>query len=207
MKLTTLTKLSCALGAALAIAAVSNADPLITGDIGFDGSASVNTGNLGTATTISSITGVTVEDGTQDGSYGTVPGGTATAFTTPISGFSMTSAPVSGALTSHALWSFTVGSTQYSFWASTIQISTQNANFLDLKGSGTAEITGYANTAGDWTLQLTSASGNSAARFSFGADTSIPSVPDSGMTALLIGLGMGGIGLGMIARRRSLTRS
>lgn len=209
MKLATLTKLSCAFSAALACVAIANADP-ITGNIGFDGTATVNGGanvQLSAVTTISSIT-ATVDDGTQGGSYSSVPGGTLSpvvTFGTPITGIPSTPS-LSG-----PLWSFTSGAWTYSFDVSTISVTLQNANFLDLQGSGIAYITGagspYTATVGDWTLDLTSANGNRAVSFSFGANTAIPAVPDSGMTALLIGLGMGGIGLGMIARRRSLTRS
>ena len=61
--------------------------------------------------------------------------------------------------------------------------------------------TGFTPTPGTWSITDTSTGKETT--FSFGADTA---VPDSGATALLIGLGLAGVAVGMIAQRRRLVR-
>ncbi len=73
MKLTQITKIGALLIISAALITSAKALPSITGDINFDGIAKTNTGNLATATSFTSISGVTVvpvEDGTYTGTTG-----------------------------------------------------------------------------------------------------------------------------------------
>jgi len=182
--------LALALSAALALGA-ARATP-ITGTINFDGEAKVNTGDLLTATSFTSISGVSVVP-VESGNYVGTTGAPVTF--TP---FSFTASAVT------PLWAFTVGSTSYWFNATgtidVTQFSIKNAKFLNLSGSGMAYETGYCPTPGTWSITDTSTGGEMT--FAFGADTT---VPDSGSTVLLIGLGLAGVAVGMIARRHAKT--
>jgi len=193
MKLNTLTKVGSALILSAAICCpLAKATP-ISGTINFDGEAKVNTGNLLTATSFTSISGVSVVP-VESGNYSGTTGAPVTF--TP---FSFTASAVT------PLWAFTVGSTSYWFNATgtidVTQFSIKNAKFLNLSGAGWAYETGYTPTLGTWSITDTST--GSETTFAFGADTT---VPDSGSTALLIGLGLAGVAVGMIARRRRLVR-
>jgi roadblock/LC7 domain-containing protein len=187
MKLTQITKIGSALIVSVALIASAKALPSITGDINFDGVATTNTGNLATATSFTTITGVSVvpvEDGTYTGTTG------AGATFTP---FSFTAAAVT------PLWTFTWGGITYSFDATSITIVTQKKGFLNLQGWGWANATGYASTEGSWSITDT----GTKSTVTFG---SAATVPDSGATALLIGLGLAGIAAGLVAQRK-LARS
>lgn len=181
-------------------AGVLHADPMVTGSVGFDAVAKTNTNKLATATEITSISQATVAAGTETGSYSAVPDNTGPVTFSAIDSF----ATIVGPLLHSPLWTFTYDGKTYSFTATSITLDYQNKNFLDISGQGYADITGYAQTAGDWSIDLTSASGNSSVKFVFGADSYIPAVPDSGSTAGLLGLGTGCIALGIVARRRGL---
>jgi hypothetical protein len=191
MKLATLAKFSPALILTLALCGnVAKADPMITGGLNFDGLATVNTGNLGTATAFSSIYDVYVFPGST-GSYASIPPFAGPVTFTP---FMFTAPGVT------PLWTFTLGSVTYSFDATTIHVVAQSSGGLLLEGAGWANITGYASTHGTWSIDDTSTPGGPVGVFNFGADSA--SVPDSGGTALLIGLGLVGLGAGMVAQRR-----
>lgn len=181
-------------------AGVLHADPMVTGSIGFDALAATNTGKLSTATEILSITQGVVAGGTQMGSYSSVPANTGPVDFSSIDSFHT----IVGPLASSPLWTFSYDGNTYSFTATSISLVYQSANFLDISGQGYADITGYAQTAGDWSIDLTSATGNSSVKFVFGADSYIPSVPDSATTAGLISLGLGSLGVAMLARKRTV---
>ncbi len=193
MKLNTLTKVGSALILSAAICSpLAKATP-IEGTINFDGVAKVNTGNLLTATSFTSISAVSVVP-VESGNYAGTTGAPVTF--TP---FSFTASAVT------PLWAFTVGGTSYWFDATgainVTKFSFKGADFLNLSGSGMAWETGYSATPGTWSITDTSTGKEST--FSFGADTA---VPDSGATALLIGLGLAGVAVGVIAQRRRLVR-
>src|SRR5579862_3215743 len=135
MKLTEITKIgSVLIVSAALLASAAKATP-ITGSINFDGVAKTNTNNLSSATAFTSISGVTVVP-FETGNYVGTTGAAATF--TPFS-FSAT------AIT--PLWTFTIGAVTYSFNAvGPIQIVTQNANFLNIQGSGWATETGFDAT-------------------------------------------------------------
>src|ERR1700683_4789755 len=138
MKLTQITKIGTLLILSAALISTAKALPSISGDINFDGIATTNTGNLATATSFTSISGVSVvpvEDGTYTGTTG------APATFTP---FSFSAASVT------PLWTFTWGGITYTFNATSVTVVTQIKGFLNLQGSGWATATGYANTAGTW---------------------------------------------------------
>lgn len=185
-------------GAVLSIATL-RADPMVTGSIGFNAVASTNTNKLSTATEITSITHVTVAAGTQMGSYASVPDNQGPVTFSAIDSFSTIVAP----LKNTPLWSFTYDGKTYSFTATSITLDFKSANFLDISGTGYADITGYAQTAGDWSIDLTSATGSSSVKFAFGADSYIPSVPDSAPTALLLCVGL--VAVAVVYRSRVLT--
>jgi hypothetical protein len=71
---------------------------------------------------------------------------------------------------------------------------------IDIQGFAIANITGYApNENGQYNIQI----GTTGGKIGFQVQNSAPEVPDQGATALLIGLGLAGIGLGIVASRRA----
>lgn len=68
-----------------------------------------------------------------------------------------------------------------------------------LEGTGTATLTGFDPTPGFWSFSASQASSTSVFTFSSTNISPIPGVPDSGTTALLLGVGL--MGLGFAARR------
>jgi len=165
----------------------------ITGTINFDGVATTNSGDLTSATAFTSISGVTVVP-VGLGNYAGTTG--ASANFTPFSFSALTVAP---------LWSFSVAGVNYWFDAAGVisvsHVSHGSATFLDLSGAGFANETGFDTTPGFWSITDTAVGGETT--FVFGADSA---VPESGATTLLIGIGMAGVGVGMIALRRKPVR-
>jgi len=168
---------------ALALSSVALADPFIEGSIGFSGSFTTDAtgGDMNTATQIF-FGSNTKTLGTSSGAY------TGVAELTPVhfNNFSFASLPTPD------LWDFTVGLTNYSFQATSVNVAT-TTNTITLWGVGTAAITGYSDTGGNWVIT----GNNLGVNFTFSASTD---VPDGGTTALLVGLGM--LGMGVVARRR-----
>src|ERR1035441_10081014 len=157
------------------------------------GGAYTNAGDLLNATAFSSIYDVYVFPGST-GSYASLPLFAGPVTFTP---FSFSAAAVT------PLWTFTVGSVTYSFDATSIMVVAQSKGGLLLEGNGWASITGYQTTLGSWSIDDTTTTHKSAI-FNFGADTA--ALPDSGGTALLIGLGLAGVAAGMVAQRRRLAK-
>jgi hypothetical protein len=62
-------------------------------------------------------------------------------------------------------------------------------NTLILKGVGTLHLTGFTDTPGDWVFSANAAGGT----FSFSSSNS--AIPDGGMTAMLLGAALSGLGL------------
>jgi hypothetical protein len=199
MKLATLTKFSPVLVLAMALLGnVARANPIIQGQINFDGVATTNNGTLATATSFATITSTYVVPG-NTGTYSSVPLFTPVTFTP----FTFSPFPPGGVT---PLWTFTVGSVSYWFDATSLTVDSQSAGFLNLSGSGWAYITGYTPTLGVWSITDTTPAGKPSKHptFTFGADSA--TLPDSGGTALLIGLGLAGIAAGMVAQRRRLAK-
>lgn len=158
----------------------------IQGSIDFDGGATLN-GPLSTATSFLTIFGPTgttpiVINGSQTLDYSGVPGGIPATFNT--FAFNGTqSVPFT-------LWSFSVGTTNYSFEIDTITNAFQSPNFLDIVGAGTAKISGFTDTPGMWTITSTSAHPN-AVRVTF--SSSVEAVPEPASIAFFTTIGLGAL--------------
>jgi hypothetical protein len=208
MNTTSLTKLACGIAAASALLALhANANPLVTGDIDFTGSVTLDNPIPGSSVIMS--VGGKVQAGSQSGDYFGVPSGTAVSFSTPLDFVALESVSPS---TITPWWTFTVGTATYSFSivgdVFVHQYVAGDGSFLDISGSGDAAITGYAtndNATFDISIGKT---GSAALTFGDSNAATTPAVPDGGTTGLLIGLGLTGIGVGLVAqRKRLLTRA
>jgi hypothetical protein len=160
----------------------------ISGDISFIGGATLN-GSLGTATAITGYSSTMAIGGTT--SYAGVPLFTPAAFTAfSFAANTLLPNPVT-------LWQFMVGTTSYSFSATSVSIASQSSTFLDLSGGGTAHIDGATDTAGTWTLTLSLSPNATAQIISLGVSTTVPSagVPDGGTTVMMLGVALSGLAL------------
>jgi hypothetical protein len=172
--------------AVLMIAAAAQAAPIV-GSIGFGSGVYTQVGgspgDLGSATSFTLGT-PTITAGATTGAF---TGATLNTFSTSIG--------VNGnapALVGQQLWKVTVGATVYTFTVSTaVETLSADHTALDLTGRGTiADGTPADNTLGTYTLHF----GASGAAFTFGA-TSANAVPDGGMTVILLGAALSGLGL------------
>jgi hypothetical protein len=172
----------------------AHANANLIGSLFFNGAATVDTGNLQTATAVTSITDSSVDTGTlaPTGSYAGLAGDPV-VFNTPIS-LEATSTP-SGAL----LWSVTTASDIYEFF------STGNGNNVystsggvttdSLTGTGYAEEFTLADalvagpSGGAWGITLNDVG---AATLAFTGSTT--TVPDGGATLMLLGGAFCGLG-------------
>ncbi len=168
-----------AVAAAFGLCGRLQADPIV-GSINFDSIDTTNAGKLGYASSFSTIVDTSVYP-QELGSYSMVPAGT------PVS-----SRPFFlGAVGVAPLWMFTSGGLTYSFNATSIVVDKETNGFLDLEGNGIASITGFTSTPGTWSITYTAVGSET----TFVVGEAINVVPDSGMTALLMGLGLGAIAL------------
>lgn len=89
----------------------------------------------------------------------------------------------------YPLWRVDYNSIIYEFEAITMTLNTQNANFLDISGTGEATISGggYEKTGGTWSFNINQATGS--ATFGFSSNTAVPE-PAS---ILLVGFGLVGL--------------
>jgi hypothetical protein len=98
------------------------------------------------------------------------------------------------------LWTFTVGTTSYSFDATSVTSSFNTTlDEWDIGGNGIAQVTGYDATPGTWNVNL-SQSGASIVFDSSSAGAPVTTVPDGGSSLILLGGGF--IGLAGFARKR-----
>lgn len=160
----------------------------IGGTIQFVGTATMNasqTAFVSFGDPIGGGLGPWVQAGSQTGNYAGVAAGT-TAIWTPF-----TFNPPAASVT--PLWMFTIGTTTYSFDATSMTVTHPNATTVNISGSGIAHITGFADTIGTWTVTAT----GSGVDFTFGAFTgSGPGgVADGGTTVLLLGTALSGVAL------------
>jgi hypothetical protein len=99
------------------------------------------------------------------------------------------------------LWSLTIGTTVASFDATTVTSlwdTTVGGGEWVITGRGMASITGFTDTPGTWTVNL-SDSGNRSIAFDATADANPRGVPDGGSTMTLLGGAI--MGLSMLARK------
>ena len=182
------------LAAALALAAVTSVQAIpITGTIDMSGTANLDSTLLGSATKATSFTAVTV-GGVPTGAYvGTFGDSVAwNGF-----GWNPPTTPV------NPLWSFTDAGTgfTYSFNLATVGVVSQDNSFLNILGTGSLTITGagspYDTTDGQWSFTISNPGGGSHANFAFTFANSQTgaTVPDGGMTVILLGTGLAGLGL------------
>ena len=168
-----------------AIAASSaNAAP-ISGDININGSGTLNGTGVNDATSLTSITANVGAGSTGD--YAGLSG--AVTF----QDLNWTTAGYTGALAIDDFWSVTSGGVTYTFDLATITTNQVIGGTLVIQGTGTAQATGFTDNPGGIFSLSSSSSGTS---ISFSSTTS---VPDSGHTAALLGLGM--LGLAGLAKR------
>ena len=166
----------------------------VSGDISFAGSTVLNA-NIPLATAFTSFSGVTVGLGTQSGTFSGTDG-VSVAFTP----FTFESGGLPATVGSpFTLWSFTTGGSTYDFRVSSIDTVNKSTSAgvtsLLIAGSGTAQVTGFTDTAATFTIQL---SGKKATvTFSSYAAP----VPEPSSWALVSGLGLAGFAFYRRARK------
>ena len=170
-----------------AFAASSANAAVIQGDINIDGTGTLNGTGVNDATSLTSITAALGNGSTGD--YAGIASGTAVTF----KDLNWTTAGYTGALAIDDFWSFTSGGVTYTFDLATITTNQVLAGTLVIQGTGTAQATGYSDNPGG-IFSLSSSSAGTSISF-----TTTTSVPDSGHTAALLGLGM--LGLAGLAKR------
>lgn len=170
------------------VAGIAQAVP-VTGDITFAGGVQLDTASAGTATEVLAWTGpggtgepIVISD---DGSFSGIAPGTEVAFTAP---WLFNSGAVA------ALWS--VGGFTFDLTESHIVFQGGSPAGVLVDGTGTVSGNGLDATSMTWsfTTQDPSAIGEDSSIFSFSAAGGT-TVPDGGTTAMLLGLGVLGLGL------------
>jgi hypothetical protein len=196
-------KFSHALTAALLLIAANNVSAaFIDGDIGFGTAVGAfwtpadNLLNTGTATT-ADADGVVFNDGSDVSSFD--EGLVTSAFgdyVGTLGAFVDFNDFVFDPLTPGTfLWSFTSGANTYDFSMTTITIVSQTSNSISLEGTGTAFITGFDPTGGDFSLTLN----QNGQAFSFSSSAGVVPLPPA---VWLFGSGL--LGMIGIARRKKM---
>ena len=163
----------------------------ITGSIAFNGAPNFNILPIGSATGIISYDSASVAVGQQTGIYTAVPDMTPVVF----SPFAFS--PATQAV--NPLWSFSSLGSTYSF-STTSMVAMYNSalKIWNIGGSGILRATGYDDTVGEWNFSA----GQIGQSFYFGSAAAATStVPEGGLTVLMLGLGLGLIGLKSFSRR------
>jgi hypothetical protein len=169
----------------------------ISGTIDMVGVATLDNPDLGLATRVTATSFVAVTPGTTQGAY---LGTDFDSVTFSAFGWNPASTPV------NPLWIFTDSGTgfTYKFSLASVSVAHQDSTFLNLTGVGTAEITGsgspYDATTGTWSFTITHQGTSPTAKFGFVSSNT--SVPDSGMTLLLLGMGLAGLGVFAVSRKQ-----
>ena len=159
----------------------------INGTLTIAGGAAFDTSDLATATRVNAWSNTTVQSLTGDFA-GFVNVNDPVTMTAPWIFSPSTFTP--------GLWS--VGGFTYDLLSSIVVL--QNSDFLLITGIGTVMGNGFDPTQGSWSFTTQSPDANGV--FSFSAGTSTP-VPDGGVTAALLGIGL--VGLELFRRRFATT--
>jgi hypothetical protein len=195
----TLIKTLAAISVALGVSSMAMANPIpITGSIAFTGGTDFNNVNYLLSTAVS-FNNVYVLPFESFGSFAGLNIGDSVQFSTIT--FSPATVPTPD------LWSFTDLNTHetYTFDASSITATATGASSWKFNGLGYFTITGgathYRTTQGSWILTFN----QSGASIAFSSTGVVGGVPDSGTTALLVALGL--LGMGGYALRNRLAKA
>lgn len=169
--------------AAMALATSVQAVPIPSGsEIDMSGTVTLNSSDLNSATAATGFSSVTV-------------GGTSSGIFAGLSGDSVSWNPFSWnpvSLPSPSLWTITGG---YSFELTSVSVYSQSSTFLNLTGNGTLTAPGYDTTGGSWSFTVSNPTGTPHATLDFTFANSQVSVPDGGMTAMMLGMALCGMAL------------
>jgi hypothetical protein len=178
---------SLALLAAVAGMTVNvHAIPIPNGsEVDMSGTAVLDSTFLGLATKVTSFSAVTVGGAPSGGYAGVLPG---TSVTWSPFGWNPASLP-------SPLWTFTTGAGTFTFTLTSVAIAHQDNTFLNLTGSGIATAPGFDPTGGSWTFTISNPSGTAHVNSSFTFANSQVTVPDGGVTAMLLGSALSVLGL------------
>lgn len=190
--------LAAAVVAASVIGATVQADP-ISGTTGFTGSFTAANNNLTTANDLITISTASL-NGIPTGSF---VGGVLTGFTPSITLNGPGGNPV---ITSQPVWTVTVGVHVYKFTSTSDSTVTDLANINTIVGSGTVLDTSDGDTAnGSYNLSFTDTVAGGGVTLTWAGTTgATPPVPDSGMTLLLLGMGLAALGVFAVSRKQVL---
>lgn len=176
---------------AMALATAVQAMPIPAGsEIDMSGTATLNNQYLGSATAVTGFSAVTV-GGTPTGVFSGVTAGTSVSWN-PF-GWNPATTPVT------PLWSFGA----YSFDLSSVTVVSQSNSYLNLAGSGVLNATGYDPTQGSWSFTISNAGGGAHQTLNFTFANSQVSVPDGGMTVMMLGMAL--CGLALLSFRKART--
>ena len=165
----------------------------IVGDISFSGTSETDSQDMLLAKSFISFSNVTVS-GAGSGDYPVSLIGHEATFTP------FTFDPMLSPNPLAPPWMLTEGEIIYSFDATGLTISLgRSSNLLSMYGNGIAHITGYDDTAANWSLSAN----RSGSTGSFSASTGTASVPEPA-TMLLLGTGL--IGLATFGTRKFLKK-
>ncbi len=182
----TVSKILAALFLACTTAGISSAVP-ITGQIDISGTVHLDTSSLATATRVVSWSNVTVSNVTA--------GSILDSTINPLMAVTMPNSWTFGSGQA-ALWS--VGGFTFDLVSSAIVH--QDASFLTISGAGWLSGNGYDATPGLWGFSTQNIISGENTYFSFSATSAaVPSVPDSGITVMLLGLSL--VAVGFASRR------
>jgi hypothetical protein len=162
----------------------------ITGNIGFNGNAVLDTSSANTATEVTSWNSSVV--GGDSGTFATLGVNSSSLVTMTLSTWNFNS----GSLPS--FWTVTMAGTTFTFDLTSSSIFFQGGGFLNVNVLGTVSVSG-ANSAGydtttfAGTFSVSNPSQNGTAQFS--QNLQFNSVPDGGTTMLLLGSALSGLAL------------
>ena len=187
-----LTKFAGAVAVAITLTQTLQAIP-VTGNIGFTGWASFNTGSTATATGVTSWFSPHVD--LKTGNFTVIPAGTAVTFTAPWS-FNSGASP---------FWSVSFGGQTFTFNLLASAITAQggfpgNTGFVVVQGTGTVTGSGntvYTATTMYWSFTASDPSMYDGPYWTFSASSSMPppQVPDGASTAMLLSVALSGLTL------------